>query len=479
MVLSPRPDRARRLAIALALALPFGSVLARSYDEQLLDLQPATATSVSPEGLVLGQSMTWPCGATSACTSQATWSVWQGLRRQALPGLEGLTPVANRIGPHGVVAGHLIDSSGRSHAAKWQQVGGAYQAMRLTESMQTVESVAVAVDAQGRTIGWRRLATGEVRPCLWTKNGVMRDLVRAGFPAGQPVDMSTNGWVLTATHRYQIDDPGSTTALPAWPAGLTPMAGQWRIDTEGRATGLSTHSTGEIRPLQLEPGLHATGTWAFWMVPGLPTSTGGTHFGGIASQGETVVTIGGTAMINHGGYELTPLAAERGLAPANVALTDGAGVDGSGRPVVALEHGGITRMARLLPQASAFTPAPYVYASGVTFATARLVDANPGGGSCGAGKAREVVATYTVRRANADGSFQVQRGARVRAALLTRAGGTAVLGTTNEQGTVTFTAQDLECDSPVQAWLQSVSLDGVPSVYWMAGRHATQAALLP
>jgi hypothetical protein len=81
--------------------------------------------------------------------------VWRGGERIVLPTIPGLSGITVRcINAAGWVAGFAGFLWTTTHAVVWRPVGATYQAIDLGTLPGTTISEAVAIDEQGRVVGW-------------------------------------------------------------------------------------------------------------------------------------------------------------------------------------------------------------------------------------------------------------------------------------------------------------------------------------
>lgn len=308
----------------------------------------ATGVAMSDAGDVAGTSYPDP-GCGSQCLPPLDTVVWRGDARLVLPDLPGLSGTTVRgINAQGWVAGYAGLIGTTTHAVVWKPVADGYAALDLGVLPGTDLSYAVGIDNRGRVVGWSSTLSfpPKASPFVWSEESGMVDLAALGFPAEQPLAISTGGTVATATTWYRLGDPNSIVSMPPPPSPFAIGTEPTAINDEGdQARFLVAIAPERLRYLFR---FHHEGVWQQLSLSG----TGDLAIYGVGSINaarDVSATVLSTGVIARGPDGLAkPLAALLSPAYQNAEVTVGGPMNPAGQILAQVIVGRSPRLARLL-----------------------------------------------------------------------------------------------------------------------------------
>jgi hypothetical protein len=308
----------------------------------------ATGTAMNDAGDVVGTSHTDP-GCGPFCLPPNDTVVWRGGRRIVLPSVPGLMGIyPSSINSQGWVAGLAGIPGTTTRAVVWKPTGNTYVAIDLGVLPGTTISNAAGIDDQGRVVGWSYTPFINGAAFVWTEADGMQDLSAQGFPAEQPLAVSSGGTVATATTWYLLDDPASVIPVPPPPQGFYPPGNDATAINDAGDQARFLVSTGPQNLVYLFR-LHHEGSWQ------MLSSSGTGHLstygvGSINAARDVTATILSTAVIAPGPNGLAQLLAPF-LSPAYPGATIGRGgpMNNSGQILTQVMIGRSQRLMKLTP----------------------------------------------------------------------------------------------------------------------------------
>lgn len=289
------------------------------------------------------------CGAT--CLPPQETVVWRNGVRTVLPDLPGYTPTTvTGINNNGWISGYVGYDYSNARAVVWEPVGDGYQIHDLGVAPGTSMSFAYGIDDSNRAMGFATTVffppTSE--PIMWTKTGGLVGLTDLGAPAEEPLAMSRNGTVVTATTWYSLDNPQAWQSVVPSPSGFySPGNYPTAINDQGdQVRFLQTTTSDSLSYLFRYKN---QGEWQqIW-----PSGSGFLlpfGVGGINNDGDITATVGGTGIIAFGpdgmGRSLAGM-----LSPAylDAGVTGAGTLNASGKILAGVTMGQSSRLVRLAP----------------------------------------------------------------------------------------------------------------------------------
>jgi probable HAF family extracellular repeat protein len=280
--------------------------------------------------------------------------VWRNGARIVLPELPGYTGVYVRsINNQGWAAGFAGFPYTQTRAVVWKPSGNGYQIINLGVLPGTTRSEAMAIDDQGRVVGWSTTngIPPTAAPFVWTEAAGMQDLSALGFPDEVPLAMSPGGTVATTSAWYKLGDPGSVSFLPPAPQGFAVGSYSTGINDAGDQARF-LWNTGPQNLLYLFRFHHDEGTWQ--MLSSAPSSPASTYgVGSINAARDVSATIQGNAVVAPGPDGLAePLEDRVSPAYGGADVVRAGPMNASGQILARLMIGNSARLVKLTPAAA-------------------------------------------------------------------------------------------------------------------------------
>ncbi len=301
-------------------------------------------------GDVIGTSYPDPgCGST--CLPPLETVVWKDGIRIVLPTVPGLSGITlTDINNQGWICGFAGLQGTITHAVVWKPNGNLYTAIDLGNLPGKSISTAIGIDDFGRVIGWSTTQNFPPigAPFMWSEAGGMIDLTTQGFPNESPLGISPGGTVAVYGYWYRLDDPGSITAIAPPPAGFGIENSTVAINDAGdQARFLVTIGS---ENLDYPFRYNHQGTWQ--QISFLPTGHLSSYgVGSITDAGDITATVQGIGMIAYGPNELAqPLAPLVSAAYGGSVLTSAGQINANGEILARMIIGQSgQRLVRLIP----------------------------------------------------------------------------------------------------------------------------------
>ncbi len=289
------------------------------------------------------------CGST--CLPPLETVVWRNGVRTVLPGLPGYTPISvTGINNNGWISGFVGYDYSNARAVAWEPVGDGYQIHDLGVAPGTTMSFAYDIDDANRAVGFATTVffppTSE--PILWTPGNGLVGLTDLGASAEEPLAMSRNGTVVTASTWYSLDAPQAWQSIAPSPAGyLAP--GNFPAAVNDQGDQLRFLQTATSDSLFYLYRYRKEGQWQqVWPAgSGFLTSFGA---GSINGEGDFTATVGGAGIVGFGpdgmGQGLSGM-----LSPAylGAGVTAAGTLNASGQILADVTMGQSSRLVRLTP----------------------------------------------------------------------------------------------------------------------------------
>jgi hypothetical protein len=399
----------------------------------------ATGAAMNDAGDIIGTSYTDP-GCGPFCLPPLQTVVWKGGTRIVLPPVPGgssayLYPTV--INAQGVIAGFSGYPGGTTRAVVWTPNGTGYTARDIGSLPGLASAEATGIDNQGRVVGWS--STGgaiptATAPFMWSPTTGLVNLATQGYPNERPVAMSPGGAVATWNFSYQLGNPASAVRRPAPPQGFVGAGSNGTAinDAGDEAHFLVSTSTQNLVYLFRLPN---GGAWQ--LLSGFGTGRLSRYgIGSINPALDVTATVGSTGIIAAGpGGVSQNLASLLSPAYGGAGITTGGPMSGTGSILAQVMIGQSPRLMRLVP--ATLCGANCIRLSALAMAGRFVQDPASPGACFPGGKAYNMVrATATVTSETGARLANVVVQGRFLDSYWTSK---AVSGTTNAQGTVTFT----------------------------------------
>ncbi|MBQ0945253.1 hypothetical protein KAK07_18085 [Ideonella sp. 4Y16] len=414
----------------------------------------ASGQAMNGAGQVLGTRQVWPCGNPANCAPVFETSVWRAGQRLVLGAPVGRIADPHALGADGSVVGTVTDFNVNFAASRWVFDGTSYQRQDLGALPGTTQSVATGIDDSGRVVGWSITPFISQKAFVWTSTGGLVDLATLGGPSDPPRGISPGGRVITNTLHYTLDQPASTTALPAPPPGFRgPNGWEFRINDQGDLGGFLGDTTGSA-PRYLFRWRAGLGQWQQLSPLSNSTSTSNWGVGRIDAAGGISATVRGAGLFAAGPDGLADSLSAR----LSVAYPDSSvlrAADHVGDSFLAqVGIGRAARLVRLVPAAACTSGCAKVQTLTMV---GRFINDPNAPGSCTPKAKNKVSATLSVVDENGAALPNV----RVQARYLDDYDlSTAVSGRTDAAGQVVFKHAGPACRGAITLLVESVKASG-------------------